>query len=274
MIYLRPKKRLGQHFLRDRRIINRIIARAPFSPEDTVVEVGPGTGAVTIPLSRKVKRIYAIEKDRELVSILKEKLNKLSINNVFLICGNVLSMNITRFRPLDSPIQIIGNLPFNISSPFLERLTKNSTFFGKAVLMFQEEFAKRLLASPCSKAYGAISVWIQYHATIRPLLSVPPKAYYPVPKVGGMVLELDFQRPYSRRTSDDNVMRRVIKAAFSHRRKTILNSINASMPDIGIDNLRILLKNCEIEPDKRAEQLSIDDYICLTSGIMKYRSIL
>lgn len=273
MAYLRAKKYLGQHFLKDRRIINRIINKANFSSGDTWLEVGPGKGALTIPLSRRVKRILAVEKDKDLAFLLKERLNDLGINNVSIICADILKMDISRLKSVNSPINIIGNLPFNISSPFLELLTKERGIIGRTILMFQEEFARRLIAQPSTKEYGAISVWIQYHARVRLLLSVPPRAYYPVPKVGGMVLEIDFQRPYFKRAEDEKIMKRLIKAAFSHRRKTLLNSLSASMPDIGIDNLKSVLKNCSINVGKRAEQLGIDDYLCLTSEIAKTKSL-
>jgi 16S rRNA (adenine1518-N6/adenine1519-N6)-dimethyltransferase len=213
--------------------------------------------------------IYAIEKDQELTTILNEKLKRLAIENVYLICGDILKMDISRMADAYTPLNIIGNLPFNISSPLLEKLIHNRAKLGRAVLMFQEEFAKRILATPGSKAYGAITVWLRYHANIRSLVKVPPKAYYPVPKVGGMVLEMDFKSPHPVKAPDEVIMRKVIKSAFLHRRKTLLNALSAGMPEIPINELKSILKNCAIDPKKRAEELAIDDYIHITSQIIR-----
>jgi 16S rRNA (adenine1518-N6/adenine1519-N6)-dimethyltransferase len=227
---LRPNKRLGQHFLRDRDVIERIINRAEFSSSDYVLEVGPGLGAMTIPLAGRVHKIIAVEKDTRLVMSLEEKLSKMGITNVTLINDDILRVDLEKiFDPPATDIKIMGNLPFNISSPFLEKLMNHRAHLKKAILMFQLEFAKRLLASPGGKDYGAITVLTRYQAFVSPLLEVPANAFYPRPKVGSMVVAIDMEKSHPRKAEDEVIFKRVVKGAFAHRRKTVFNSLRDPM---------------------------------------------
>ncbi len=264
----RPKKRLGQHFLLDPGVIRKIIACAGFQPVDSVVEIGPGKGALTLPMARLVRRAFAIEKDELLVRFLDKKLLREGITNVMLLHHDVLKWDFGEL-PLSSStkIKVIGNLPYNISTPFLEKLIENRSHVNRAILMFQLEIGKRLTASPCHKAYGAMSVLVQYHAHATNLLEVSRGSFYPKPKVDSMVLELDFERPHPRRAVDEDKFRKVVKGAFSHRRKTLLNSLKRSFPFIDPGTLLRKLDACGINPGNRAETLTIDDFVCLSSTL-------
>jgi len=263
---LPPNKRLGQHFLVDGNILRKIIELACFRASDGVLEIGPGRGALTLPLAGKVSRLVAVEKDSRLVDMLREKLRASGIANVQLVSQDILTCDLDELLfPPSEKIQVIGNLPYNISSPVLEKLMSVRERLGRAVLMFQREVAERLTASPCSKGYGAMTLLIGYHTRPRCLLSVPRKAFYPVPKVDSMVVELDFEQPSPRRNVDEETFRNVVKGAFSHRRKTLLNSLRGSLLDRTPEELIQALKGGGIDPRRRAETLTMEEFLTLAS---------
>jgi 16S rRNA (adenine1518-N6/adenine1519-N6)-dimethyltransferase len=264
----RAKKRLGQHFLKDTEVVREIISEAGFDRSDQVLEIGPGLGALTLPLSRRVHRVIAVEKDLQLTEILKKKLSIEKADNVCLINEDILRLNFNRIPSLpEKPLKVIGNLPYNISSPLLDKLMENRDMVSRAVLMFQSELAERLIAHPGTKAFGAMSVFIQYDSHVTPLLHVPKEAFYPRPKVDSMVLEMDFRRPYPQRTKDVDKFRRIVQGAFAHRRKTLLNSLNNSLVSHSRKEILAALERCGIAPERRAETLTIDDYLRLTSTL-------
>ena len=265
---LHPKKRLGQHFLRDTGVVHKIISKARLEPSDHVLEIGPGLGALTIPLAPLVHHIVAVEKDPRLAEMLKKRLAHEDISNVRLVNDDILKLELEDIpRLLGKKMKVIGNLPYNISTPFLESLVENRNLVSRAVLMFQLELARRLTASPGNKEFGAMTVLIQYHAHISPLLEVSKASFYPRPKVDSMVLELDFERPHPRRTEDEAKFKMVVRGAFAHRRKTLLNSLKRTLSSRTSEEILAALRKCAIDPGKRAETLNIDQFLCLTSAL-------
>jgi 16S rRNA (adenine1518-N6/adenine1519-N6)-dimethyltransferase len=263
-----PKKRLGQHFLRDAGMVRKIINKASLDPSDHVLEIGSGLGALTIPLAGQVHHVVAVEKDPRLAEMLKNRLAHDDINNVRLINDDILKLELKGIPgPSANKMKVIGNLPYNISSPFLEKLVKNRNLVSRATLMFQLELARRLTASPGSKEFGAMTVRIQYHAHISPLFEVSKESFYPRPKVDSMVIELDFERPHPRRAKDEAKFQRVVKGAFAHRRKTLLNSLKRALPSRTSEEILEALHKCDIDPGKRAETLNIDHFLCLTTAL-------
>lgn len=265
---MRAKKRLGQHFLRDPAIIGQIIRQARFNPDVTVVEIGPGLGALTLPLAESVSRVIGIEKDPRLVEILEGRLLRRGIRNVTLIREDVLKADFGEIaRSLGENLQVIGNLPFNISSPFLGKLIRSKDILTRAVLTFQAEVGRRLIAIPGNKQYGAMTVLAQYHARILPLLEIPREAFHPPPKVGSMVVELDFTRPHPTRAWDEETFRKTVKGAFAHRRKTLINSLKGAFPEWSQEKILRAMEKSGVEPKKRAEVLGIDDFIRLSESL-------
>jgi 16S rRNA (adenine1518-N6/adenine1519-N6)-dimethyltransferase len=261
----RPTKKLGQHFLQDRSIARQIILRAGFDPDSWIMEIGPGMGALTFPLAESVRHVVAVEKDPRLAELLRGRLLQRSIKNVTIVTSDVLRFHFEEVAPsFGGNIQVIGNLPFNISSPFLEKLINSRAIVTRAILTFQAELGRRLIASPGNKQYGAMSVLAQYHARVSPLLEIPKKAFYPSPKVESMVVELDFTRPHPARAENEEIFRRVVRGAFAHRRKTLINSLRGAFPEWNRNDLLSALKNSDIEPGKRAEVLEINDFIRLS----------
>jgi len=266
----RPKKRLGQHFLKDTGIIHEIITRAELDASDRVLEIGAGLGALTLPLSGAVHQVLAVEKDSHLTGILKNKLSRLGIGNVTLINDDILKLDFGRTLPIaEKKATIFGNLPYNISSPCLEKIIQNRNLVNRAIIMLQLELAERLIASPGSKEYGAMTLFIQYQAHLSPIFEVPKEAFYPKPKVGSMVLALDLERPHPRRAEDEACFEMVVKGAFSHRRKTLLNSLRGSLSSYTGEEIQEALEICGIDPSRRAETLSIDEFIILASTMKR-----
>ena len=264
----RPKKALGQHFLVDQGIIEKIISNSGFQASDLVLEIGPGQGALTLPLARLAGQVIAIEKDAQLIPLLKRKLSREGITNVILINKDILKWD---FREIglspSSKLKVIGNLPYNISTPFLEKLIENRGSVSRAVLMFQLEIAERLTASPGNRIYGALTVLVQYHAHATRLLAVSKNAFYPKPKVDSMVLELDFERHHPNSVVDEVSFRKVVKGAFAHRRKTLLNSLKDVYSFLDRELILEGLIKCGIDPVRRAETLNIDEFLCLASAL-------
>lgn len=263
-----PKKSLGQHFLRDRSVVTRILEAARLHGSDTVMEIGPGSGALTLSLYSMVDHVLAVEKDRDLAERLCMEAKALEAHNIEVLCEDILRMD---FACLDrfstGKIIVLGNLPYNISSPILELLTAERRRFSRAVLMFQKEVADRLAAAPGTKAYGALSVLTQYHAKVRILLRVGREAFRPQPKVDSAVVELDFQEPHPKRARDEGLFHSVVRASFAHRRKTLLNTLTARFPRLGRAQLESALRASGIDPGRRAESLGIDDFISLSASL-------
>ena len=264
----RPTKRLGQHFLVETKIIHKIIACARLTESDLVLEIGPGKGALTLPLARSVGRVVAIEKDAHLMNLLQNRLNRAGISNVTLVNHDILKWDFHEIKlPSSTKLLVMGNLPYNISSPVLDKLIKNRNLLNRAVLMFQLEVGKRLTASPGEKAYGAMTLFIQYYAHTRVLLELTKDAFNPKPKVDSMVLELNFKKPYPKRALNEDTFKKVLKGAFAHRRKTMINSLRGLSQFWDRDVFLEAMKTCGIDTKRRAETLDMDEFLCLSDAL-------
>ena len=264
----RPKKKLGQNFLVDPTISHKIISLSGFSAEDTILEIGPGKGALTLPLAGKVKHVVAVEKDGQLVDWLNDRLHEEGLNNVTLLHEDILKVDWQLLRKhFEGRIPVIGNLPYNIASPVLEKMCRHSQWMGQAILMFQKEVADRLTALSGGKTYGALTLLVQYHAKAISVLKVLKGSFFPVPKVDSMVVSLDFEKPYPQRTVQEAVFKKVVKGAFAHRRKTIINSLRGALQDQTRESLLTALAACDIDPGNRAEVLDMADFLRLSSSL-------
>jgi 16S rRNA (adenine1518-N6/adenine1519-N6)-dimethyltransferase len=262
----RPKKSLGQHFLRDPLAIERILDEAKFDRSATVLEIGPGLGALTFPLSSRVQQVIAVEKDERLVEKLRSGFAREGISNVTLIHEDVLKLDMTRLS--EQRIEVIGNIPYNISSPLIEKLIRNRELISRAILTLQHELAARLTASPGNKQYGGLTVLIQYHAHLSSLLEIPRQAFFPKPKVSSTVVQFDFSRPYPRRVDPEDFFKKVVRASFAHRRKTLLNSLRGTFPAWDVQGLLHAMERCAINPQRRAETLNMGDFLNLTEHLV------
>jgi 16S rRNA (adenine1518-N6/adenine1519-N6)-dimethyltransferase len=262
---LRPKKSLGQHFLEDHGIIDKIITLIQLNKNDVVVEIGPGTGALTIPVLPYVCHLIAIEKDRLLINLLRKKLSAEEGKKITLISGDALKIDFKKISDdFKQKIRIIGNIPYNISSPLLERLILYRAYIKSATLMFQHEFALRLITPPGQRKCSALTIISQYYAEISPVIKIKRDAFFPIPKVDSMVLKMDFERPYKFQAKDEMIFRKIVKSSFLFRRKTILNSLEKATVSLSREEIAQALEQCNIDPKKRAETLSIYDFIRLS----------
>ena len=265
---LRPKKSLGQHFLEDHGIIDKIITLIQLNKNDVVVEIGPGTGALTIPVLPYVCHLIAIEKDQLLINLLRKKVSTEEGKKITLISGDALKVDFKKISDdFKQKIRIIGNIPYNISSPLLERLILYRDCIKNAIVMFQHEFALRLIASPGQRKCGALTIISQYYAEISPVIKVKSDAFYPRPKVDSMVLKMDFEKPYKFQAKNEMIFRKIVKSAFLFRRKTILNSLEKAMASLSREEIIKALEECNIEPKKRAETLGIYDFVRLSVAL-------
>ncbi len=261
---LRPSKHLGQNFLADPSLADAIAARAGLSSRDVVVEIGAGLGALTIPVARRVKKIYAVEKDPQLIGLLRTELLARRIENCEILAADILRLDLQRFHRAGEPkIVVMGNLPYNISSQVLIQLIGARAIVERAILMFQQELARRITAVPGNRQYGRITAMLGYCAETRALTQVPAAAFYPRPKVDSTVVEIRFTSTSRYPHHDEAGLYRVIKAAFGNRRKTLKNALAASELHISPQNAARALESAQIDPARRAETLTPAEFVAL-----------
>lgn len=266
---LKARKKLGQNFLSDPSTSAMIVQRANLGDTDTIIEIGPGLGALTIPASKKVKKIYAIEKDTSLIPILRSEILASGSENVEVINGDILKTDIREIAKNHQNVTVIGNLPYNISSQIIMTLIKERTLFKKAVFMFQKELAERLAAPPGNKSYGRISAVLQYFSEIHTLAEVKANMFFPKPNVDSTVIEINFKKEIGFQADDEDLFIAVVKAAFSKRRKTLKNAISGSELKTDTDIILRALENSEIDSKRRAETLSVDEFVKLSNEFKK-----
>lgn len=260
---LRPKKALGQNFLQDESAAYKIVAAADIKPDDRVVEIGPGLGALTFPLTATGARITVIEADRAMAAALKERLGKKYQDQVDIVLMDALKFDLTDLGP---GLIVIGNLPYQITSPFVFKLLASPNI-DRAVLTIQKEVADRLMSPPGPKAYGQMSVLVQLKAKVEQVLSLPPGAFYPAPKVASTTIRMTFGQPPPLPLDDYDRFVKVVKASFAQRRKTLRKALLGSPLGLDQEHLAAALETAGIEPTIRAERLSVADFIRLANAL-------
>ena len=262
--HLAPHKRLGQNFLVHSHTAQRIVDLAGLNPEDTVVEVGVGLGALTRPLSGVAARVIGVEADSGIIR-LHEELQDLP-ENVRLVHADILKLNLAELCQDGARLKIVANLPYSISSPFLFHLIEHREHLHSAVIMLQKELGLRMSAQPGSKVYGAPTVLLAACADVEALLEVGPTEFHPQPQVDSLVLRLSFYpEPARLKPLGDfnrSLFNRIVRAAFAQRRKALLNALRPLEADK--KRLATQLKNAGIAPAARAETLTLADFIRLS----------
>ena len=267
---IRPKKKLGQNFLADPSTAKMIVNCSEILPDDVVMEIGAGLGALTIPVARRVQKVFAVEKDRQIIDILKIELLASNLSNVAIIEKNILMVDIkTLVKNIDRKIVVMGNLPYNISSQILVQLVKTRNVISRAILMFQKEMAQRITAQPGCKDYGRLTVMLRYCSDIKKLADVKASLFFPKPKVDSEVLEIRFKERLEYSAKDEAFLFRVIKAAFGNRRKTLKNALAASALDIDTNTAKNVLESSDIDPIRRAETLNIEEFVRLSNNLVR-----
>jgi len=224
---LSPRKKWGQHFLVDQNILNKVIRTAQVGKEDVVLEIGPGLGEMTLALARQAKRVIAVEIDPKLVEILREKVKGYS--NVEVVREDILKADFNPFLDQEGhPIKVVANLPYQISTPLLFRFIESREIFTTLTLMLQKEVAERMVASPGSKSYGPLSVFVQLVSNLSIRFFVKPSAFFPPPKVESAVLQMAWREKPLVDLTDEDWFKKVVKGCLGYRRKTLLNALKHS----------------------------------------------
>jgi 16S rRNA (adenine1518-N6/adenine1519-N6)-dimethyltransferase len=267
---IRPKKQFGQNFIVDPAFADMIVSRAGISSEDIILEIGAGMGALTVPLARKAKMIFAVERDSRIIGILNTQILASGFTNVSIIEEDILAIDLDALsEDVGGNIIVMGNLPYNISSQILVRLIHSRKNVNRAVLMLQKELSQRITAQAGCKDYGRLSVMLRYCSDIRKLIDVKASLFYPRPKVDSEILELKFKKEIQDQATDELFFFKVIKAGFGNRRKTLKNALNASELDIGADAAMRVLENSGIDPIRRAETLSVEEFVILSNNLLE-----
>jgi len=264
---LRARKRFGQHFL-ERAWVNKLVAASGFTADDAVLEIGPGRGAITRPLSEKAGRLLAIEVDR----LLAADLEAAALPNLGVVTGDVLQVDLGRvvgdwLGAAPGPgnqIRLIGNLPYNLSSPILFALldfAARTHGVRDALLMLQKEVADRLVARVGTRDYGVLTVLTGLHADVTRVLSLPPGAFRPAPKVHSAVVRLTF-RPSPVSIADPELFEAMVRTIFTQRRKTTANALKSFAADRGLEAGRVLI-GVGIDPQRRPETLELAEMAAL-----------
>ncbi len=265
---LRPKKTLGQHFLVHPHQARRIVAALKLDGGETVVEIGAGLGALTVYLAKAARRVVALERDPALANFLQEEIFP-EAPEVKVLCRDALKFDFLGFsRKAGQPLVVAGNLPYQITSPLLFKLLEERAAISRAVLMMQQEVGARLLARPGTKDYGIISVLLPYHFAVQRLFSLGPANFFPPPQVDSVVLKLT-PAAASPPARDPALLAQVVKAAFGQRRKTLNNTMIAPAAAFGLSpkQLRAILVELNLNPQRRGETLSLAEFVALSNNI-------
>ena len=258
-----PSKRLGQHFLRDQRTIHRIIEALAPKPDETIVEIGPGTGALTSVLVERAGRLIAVEFDNKLTPLLTERFG--SFNNFKLLMADALTLDFcAEILPARSA-RLVANLPYNISTAILQRLIAQRACFEEMVLMLQREVVERLLAPAGTTDRGFISVLVEAYCEAEKLFDVVPGAFRPPPKVWSSVMRLRFRPRINTEVADEGLLWETVSAGFAQKRKTILNNLRNASGRLQETLKRnggasIVLCKAQVELQRRAETLTVEEW--------------
>ena len=260
-----PKKGLGQHFLIDRNILNKIIRTAQVNEKDIVLEVGPGLGEMTVELAKKAKKVIAVEIDPKLLEVLKKKV--MDYPNVEVVKGDILKLNFDKLLHQGKGlVKVVANLPYQISTPLLFRFIESRHLFFTLTLMLQKEVAERMVASPGGKDYGRLSIFVQLASNISISFFIKSTAFFPPPKVESAVIHITWKEKPIVEIKDEEWFKKIVKGCFGYRRKTLTNALKHSGLPLPPD-MELRIKNVGIDLRRRPETLSIQELASLAETL-------
>ena len=248
----RPKKRFGQHFLTDRHYLARIVEAIDPRRDDAMVEIGPGTGLLTEALAPRLDRLHVVEIDRELATALRVRFDP---GHVIVHEADALEFD---FGTLPAPLRAVGNLPYNVSTPLLFRMSAIAERLRDCVFMLQKEVVERMVASPATPAYGRLSIMLQYRFAMAIALRVPPGAFTPPPQVDSAVVRMQPLGADWLRAEDEARFARLVAASFEQRRKTLRNALRSLVEEEAF-------VRADIDPQRRGETLSVAEFVRLSN---------
>jgi 16S rRNA (adenine1518-N6/adenine1519-N6)-dimethyltransferase len=259
---LAPRRRFGQNFLVREDLAARIVDHARLRDDDVVVEVGPGLGALTASLAARVRQLIAVERDAGLAEFLREDLAELP--SVEIVEGDFLEFDLGAAAAAHgtSQVVVVGNIPYNITTPLLERLFEQRRAVRRAVLLVQKEYAERLAAAPDTREYGSLTLFARYHALMEPLLTVRAPAFWPRPDVDSMLVGFIMREHAPVEVPDEALLFRIIRGAFHMRRKQLLNTLEESLA-ADKEVAASVSRAAGVDPRRRGETLSLDEFAAL-----------
>jgi len=253
--FARPRKSLGQNFLQDANIISKIVGGLNIQASDIVLEIGPGRGALTERLLPLAEKLHLVEFDRDLILFWQER----SEPNLEVHAGDILKFDLAQIvSTTETKIKVIGNLPYNISSPVIFHLMQYADQVDSQVLMLQKEVVERMASQPGSKQFGRLSVMLQQRYEIEMLFKVPPTAFYPPPKVDSAIVRLTPMSKIEHPVANHADFEKLVKLAFSMRRKTLRNNLKSILSSQQIESIGV-------DPGARAETLAVSEFVALSN---------
>lgn len=261
---LPAKKSLGQNFLGDPFVRQKMIAAAELKADETVLEIGPGRGFLTDELIKSVKNVIAVETDTDLIPHLQ---NAYANKNLRLIHHDILSFP---FENLPNRIKIVSNLPYNIATPIIEKVIANREKFYDFFMTVQLEYGQRLCAKPNSKDYGSLSIFVQYYGQTKLLFRIKETAFYPRPKIQSCFVRFTPYKTLPYKAQEETLLFEITRAAFGQRRKTISNSLSQIIPKA---DLKEVLSRLKIKDTARAENLAVKDFVDVSNAWANLRRI-
>lgn len=268
--HLKPKKSLGQNFLTDARVLEKMVAAANVDVNTGVLEVGPGLGALTEQLAQRAGAVVAIEIDQRLIPVLRQEFT--GMDHVHIEWGDILTLDVKKLMMQyfkgSERVVVVANLPYYITSPVMMRLLELTFPFDCLVLMIQKEMAERLLASPGHKDYGLLTIAVKYYAAAEMITRVPAHVFIPRPKVDSAVIRLTPHPVPPVRVESEEQFFRIVRAGFKERRKTLANNFKSHLfPDWDKTRINEWLNQFHIDPSRRAETLSLEEFARISNAL-------
>ena len=266
---LAPRKRFGQNFLVREDLAQRIVDQCHLSPDDVAIEIGPGAGALTPLLASRVQRLLAVEKDAGLAALLREQLAEIA--QVEVVEADFLTLDLVERASAEGVRRwvVVGNIPYNITTPILERLFAQRAVVKSAVLLVQREYAARLGAAAGTPEYGALTLFARYHALLEPLLTVRASAFWPRPQVDSMLVRLFMREQPPVEVPDEALLFRIIRGSFQMRRKQLLNTLEATLA-LPKPKIERLCRHARVDAQRRGETLTLEEFARLARAAADY----
>ncbi|QHS23878.1 16S rRNA (adenine(1518)-N(6)/adenine(1519)-N(6))-dimethyltransferase RsmA [Virgibacillus sp. MSP4-1] len=266
------KKSLGQNFMIDSNILEKLVTNAGVTAQSGVIEIGPGIGALTEQLAKQAKEVLAFEIDQRLLPVLEDTLSPYS--NVSVIHQDILKTDVTHFikeQFPDQEVKVVANLPYYITTPILMKLLMDQLPITDITVLIQKEVAERMSARPNTKEYGSLSIAVQYYTEAKVVMNVPKSAFMPQPNVDSSVLQLKMRKEAPVYVENETFFFELVQASFGQRRKTLMNNLGRHFKgQMSKDEISAILEKVQIDGQRRGESLSIEEFASLANGLYTY----